>query len=443
MASAPICLLGLSHRTAPVDIRECYAFDEEGALAVVSGLVGSDIREAVLLSTCNRTEIYGVGSDGDGPEKVQAAMLESLARAKDRSVSELEPHIYRMDGTEAVRHLFRVAGSLDSLVLGEPQILGQVKTAYRIGTTAGTVGPVLSRFFERAFKVAKEIRTSTGVGTGQVSVGSIAVDLSRKVFGDLSRCSVLLLGAGKMAEAVARTLSSAGAGRVLVANRTVDKALKVAERYGWKGSALDDLPSLLIDADVVIASVAYPGHLIDRASLKGVMGRRRFKSMFLVDIAVPRVIDPASTDLEGVYLYNIDDFNRIIADHLKRRSQDVRQAEAIIAREVEGAERWLRTQAVQPLVAELCRRTGEIREREVARALRELGDLTDEQQKVIQVMASSLANKLMSDPLTTLRESVNGHEGDVLAAAVRRLFRLEANGAGHGPEQDENGGGDT
>ncbi|HOI09529.1 MAG TPA: glutamyl-tRNA reductase [Myxococcota bacterium] len=425
MAAPSILLVGLSHRTAPVAVRERFAFDEEGARAVLADLSARGLGESVLLSTCNRTEVYAIGTDGLAAEAARERIVAALCDAKGAAAAEIGPHLYALDGVGAVRHLFRVAASLDSLVLGEPQILGQAKTAYRIAGEAGTVGPVLGRFFERAFKVAKEIRTNTGVGTGQVSVGSIAVDLARKVFGDLGQCTVLLLGAGKMAEAVAKTLSSAGAQRVVVANRTVEKAMRVAERYGWTGTALADLPALLVDADVVIASVASPGFVADRAGLRTVMARRRYRPMFLVDIAVPRVLDPQAADLEGVYLYNIDDFNQIIADHLKRRAQDVRQADAVVAREVEGVDRYLRMLEIQPLVSELGRRAARLRERETARALHELGELTDAQRKVVEALAGSLVNKLMADPLATLRDAAQSGGADALADAARRLFRLD------------------
>ena len=232
MAVPAITLVGLSHKTASVAVRELYAFDDEQARAVLEDLKARGVQEAVLLSTCNRVEVYGVSSGETGHQEIRSKIVESLAMAKGVNSNEIVPHLYTLEGIAAIRHLFRVAASLDSLVLGEPQILGQTKSAYRIASEAGTVGPVLGRFFERAFKVAKEVRSSTGVGTGQVSVGSIAVDLARKVFGDLAKCTVLLLGAGKMAEAVAKTLAAAGAQKVVVANRTVERAMAVAEQFG-------------------------------------------------------------------------------------------------------------------------------------------------------------------------------------------------------------------
>jgi glutamyl-tRNA reductase len=431
MAVPAITLVGLSHKTASVAVRELYAFDDEQARAVLEDLKARGVQEAVLLSTCNRVEVYGVSSGETGHQETRSKIVESLAMAKGVNSNEIVPHLYTLEGIAAIRHLFRVAASLDSLVLGEPQILGQTKSAYRIASEAGTVGPVLGRFFERAFKVAKEVRSSTGVGTGQVSVGSIAVDLARKVFGDLAKCTVLLLGAGKMAEAVAKTLAAAGAQKVVVANRTVERAMAVAEQFGWSGVSLENLRSLLIEADVVIASVAYPGFIIDRAGLRALMSKRRYRPMFMVDIAVPRVLDPKAADLEGIYLYNIDDFNQIITEHLQRRAQDVRLADAVIEREVQGIDRYLKKLEIQPLVSQLGKRAADLRQRETQRALMELGDLTDAQRKVVEALANSLVNKLMADPLATLQKAAQDGDVNQLADAARRLFHLQGSDSPH------------
>jgi glutamyl-tRNA reductase len=438
MAVSPIVLVGLSHRTAPIAVRERFSLDEDACRRILGLLRGVGMREAVVLSTCNRTELYGVGDDGLVADAIQRAAARVLAEDRGARLDEVEPHVYRMDGLDAVRHLFRVTSSLDSLVIGEPQILGQAKDAYRVAMEAGTVGAVLARFFEKAFKVAKEVRTTTGVGTGQVSVGSIAVDLARQVFGDLSKSTVLLLGAGKMAEAVGKTLAAAGARRVVVANRTVEKAMKVAETYGWSGAPLTDLPELIVEADVIIASLASPGYVIDRPLVKGALARRKHRAVFLVDIAVPRVIEPEVSGLEGAYLYNIDDFNQIVEEHMRRRSGDVHKADDIIGREVEGVERYLRTLEVQPLIAALGQRAQDLREREVARALKELGEASPEVRKVVEALATSLTGKLLHDPICVLREAAHAGTGTGLAEATRVLFRLEGEtrpgktGAGNG-----------
>jgi len=328
-------------------------------------------------------------------------------------------------GMDAVRHVFRVACALDSMVVGEPQVLGQVKRAFSLASSAGATGPILARLYERAFKVAKEVRASTGVGTGQVSVGSVAVDLARRVFGDLSRSAVLLLGAGKMAEAIARTLAAAGARRVLVANRTLARAVQVAESHGWQGTSLENLEGLLCDADVVIASLASPKFVVDKAAMKRVLARRRYRPCFLIDVSVPRVLDPEVLRLEGAFLYDLDDLDRMIRSGLDRRLQDVQKAEEMVAREVTNFERFLRTKSVQPIVAAMGRKANELRDRELARALAELPGLTEGQRQVVSALASSLVAKLISDPVMVLKEAAQNGEAGPLVEAAQRLFRIE------------------
>ncbi len=420
-----IWLVGLSHRTATVSVREQFSFDDEAAgrlLGTLRDKVG--VPEAVLLSTCNRTEVYVVtGGEAQDRGTVRTAVLREVAGARGRPLQDIEPYLYDRVGLDAVRHLFRVAASLDSLVVGEPQILGQVKNAYRIAREAGTLGPVLTRVFEKSFKAGKDVRAMTEVGTGEVSVGSVAVDLARKVFGDLGRCSVLLVGAGKMGEAVARALASGGVRAVVVANRTLERARDVAGRYGWTGVPLDDLPGLLRTSDAVIASVASSGYLLDRALLKRVVAARRYRPLFLVDIAVPRVIEPEAGREEGVYLYNIDDFNEIISEHLKRRRADVQTAEAIIAREVAAVERAFREQDVQPLIARLTQWAVALKDQEVARALREIGPTDERQARVIEAMAASLVNKMLHHPILALRRGAQDGREEVVEA-VEEMFGL-------------------
>lgn len=434
MAAPVFGLIGLSHRTADVAVRERMALDEEARVRLHEGLEEAGIAESVVLSTCNRTEIYGVGRPGMDVERTERALVEVLCRNRGVPVAAVQAHLYRMRGIDGVRHLFRVAAALDSLVIGEPQILGQVKDAYRASLEQGRVGPLLARFFEKAFKVAKEVRTDTEVGSGQVSVGSIAVDLARQVFGNLGESTVLLLGAGEMAEAVARALSAAGARQVVVANRTLERAMVVAERHGWTGRSLEDLSGLLVEADVVIASLGAPQWVVDQARMREALRSRRNRPVFLVDIAVPRVVEPSIARMEGAYLYNLDDFQEVVQGHLRRRAADLSKAEGIIAREVEGMQRYLRVLEVQPVLAALGQRAAEIREREVARAIRELPQDSPEVRKVIEGLGHSLASKLMHDPLCVLRESAWSGEGGDVAEAARRLFRLPEDGAESGQE---------
>ncbi|MBL6974228.1 MAG: glutamyl-tRNA reductase [Deltaproteobacteria bacterium] len=424
MGNGPLRVMGLSHHTAPVAIRERFAFDDEAAVRLLrTASKRFDVREAVLLSTCNRTEIYYVDPAGRNPEDVRTGLLKEMAAARGRQPADLEEYLYVKADLDMVRHLFRVASSLDSLVLGEPQILGQVKSSYRLASEAGTLGGHIGKVFERAFKVAKEIRNSTAVGEGEVSMGSVAVDLAGKVFGDLSQCTVLMIGAGKMAEAVARTLASAGVQRVVVANRSEERALKVAEKFGWNGTTLDDLPSLLDTSDMVIASVSFPGYVVDRRLMKAVMARRRFRPVFVVDISLPRVVEPEVGRLEGAYLYNIDDFNQIIGEHLCRRAQDADAAEDLINREIASVQRKLRELSIQPLIGRLRDRSMELKDREMARALGAMGDVDEEQRKILDAMATSIVNKMLHNPINALRQSTQD-ERDHVADAARELFGL-------------------
>lgn len=425
MGEGPLRVIGLSHKTAPVDVRERFAYDDETAsrlLAAVSSRFG--VKEAVLLSTCNRTEMYFVEPTGTHSSKLTNDLLNEMAGARGRPSEDLREYIYEKAGLDMVRHMFRVTSSLDSLVLGEPQILGQVKNAYRIAREAGTLGRHLGRTFERSFKVAKQIRSTTAVGEGEVSVGSVAVDLARKVFGDLSDSSVLMIGAGKMAEAVAKTLSSSGSPRVIVANRTHERARKVADEYGWTGVSLSEVNELLVESDIVIASVSHPGYLVDRLTMKSVMARRRFKPAFLVDISLPRVVEPDVGRLEGAYLYNIDDFNQIIEGHLRRRAQDADAAQTLIEQEISSVEKNLRELNIQPLIGSLRSRSMELKDRELNRAVKALGELTEDQRQTLETMASSIVDKMLHHPIIALRRSVQEQRDDV-AEAVRELFGLE------------------
>lgn len=432
-------LVGLSHKTAPVEVRELFAFDDESAVALLRIFrerLGA--AEAVLLSTCNRTEVYVVLGAGKGLEPLRTAIVREVAAAKGRPGQELDPFTYCRTGLEAVQHLFRVAASLDSLVVGEAQILGQVRNAYRIAQAAGSLGPLLSRVFERAFKAAKQVRTMTAVGRWGVSVGSVAVDLAKKVFGDLGRCSVLLIGAGKMGEAVARALAAAGARKVVVANRTIEKAEQVASLHGWDAATLEGLEGLLVRSDAVIASVAYPGYLMTRALLKKVVAARRFAPVFIVDIGVPRVVEPEAANLEAVYLYDIDDFNTIISEHLRRRKAEVEAAEAIIAKEAASMQRFLVEQEIQPVVASLMKFANAIKEQEVSRAVRELGLGDQRQIEIVQAMASSIVKKLLHNPVLYLRQSALEGRREVIEAAVQ-IFGLDGLGEDETAEDADEG----
>lgn len=420
MSMDEIRCVGLSHKTASIDVRESIAFEgEDEVKQMLKILMNQGVKEVVLLSTCNRTEIYYIPIK-EGFE-VRERIVQSLADFKGVRRDSFSPFLYDMAGIEAVRHLYRVASSMDSMVVGEPQVLGQVKEAWRWAKDANCIGTTLNRIFERAFKISKEIRTVTKIGFGGVSIGSIAVDLAKKVFGSLSRVTVLLIGAGKMAEAVAKALSFAGAMKVMVANRTIDRAHKVADRFAWGSADLSDIVSLVAQSDVVIASVYAPDYLITSQLMEKVIRMRRGRAIFLIDIGVPRVIDPEVSKMDGVYAYNIDDFNEIVKEHLSKRSQDLGKAEEIISMEIEKFIRFQRETKVEPLISALYAKANEIKDRELTKTLNEIKGLDEEGKKAIEAMAKAIITKILHDPVNVIRSSA-AQGKDEIADMCRELF---------------------
>jgi len=417
--------VGLSHKTAPIALREVFAFNEEEALDFLRNLQALDITtEAVLLSTCNRTEVYAIRKSAVDEAVFVRTIVSLLATKKGRTENEILSHIYALVGVEGLHHLMRVASSLDSLVVGEAQILGQVKAAYRIAVQAGTVHGLLSRIFERVFKVAKDVRSKTGVGVGEVSVGSVAVDIASKVFSDLKKCSVLLIGAGKMGEAVAKTLSSSGGTKVVVANRTLQKAQEVAQTYGWEASSLDALDYLLLSSDVVIASISYKGFICTKESLKKVMARRRFHPLFIIDISLPRVIEPSCSTLEGVYLYNIDHLNDIVKEHLRKRHISADRAERMVEEAVKTFEAFLRVAEIEPIISRVMQDVEEIKNQELQKARKALMGGVRSLDEVLDAFASSIVSKVFARPLSIIRSEARKGNSDVLEAFIT-LFGLE------------------
>jgi glutamyl-tRNA reductase len=417
--------IGLSHKTAPIRLRELFAYNEDEAVDFLRTLQSLGIiDEAVLLSTCNRTEVYAVRNMASDKETFVVKVISLIASKKGQSEKELTRNIYSIAGLDAILHLLRVASSLDSLVVGEPQIFGQVRAAHRIAVQAGTVHGLLSRIFERVFKVAKDVRTKTGVGVGEVSVGSVAVDIASKVFSDLKTCSVLLLGAGKMGEAVAKTLKSGGATRVVVANRTLQKAEEVAQTYGWEASSLETLDSLLLSSDVVIASISHRGYICTRHNLKKTMALRRFRPLFIIDISLPRVIEPSCATLEGVYLYNIDHLNDIVQEHLQRRHISADVAEGMVEEELKTFEGFLRVAEIEPVISRVMHSVEEIKTQELQKAKKALMGRAKSPDEVLDAFASSIIAKVLAKPLSTLRSEAKKGNSDVLEA-FKMVFGLE------------------
>ena len=428
-----LCIVGVNHRTAPVALRERLAFGAAAlptALAELKNMTG--VHEAAIVSTCNRVEIVIVTS---APTSAAAAMIEQfLARNREVERASFAPHLYVYGGRGAVRHLFRVAASLDSMVVGEPQILGQLKEQYVAAASAGTSGPVLHKAFHRAFTVAKRVRTETGIASKSVSVASVAVDLTRTIFETLADKTVMLIGAGKMSELVARNLQARGCGDIMVTTRTFDHAVALARELSGTPLPFERLAEYLKHADIVIGSAGAADHLVGPALVHEVLRARKQKPMFFVDLAVPRNFDPAINDLDNVYVYDMDDLARTSADNTGEREREALRAEAIVESEVDRFVQWLGGLDVVPTIVALRSKIEAIRQGELEKALASLQDQAPRHRALLDALTSSIVNKILHAPLASLKRDTAADEPD-LAASVRRLFDLEL-GA---PPRDDDG----
>ena len=412
--------LGLNHLTAPVALRERIAFPPEATAPALAELVAvPGVREAAILSTCNRTELYCNVESG-----AEAAPAAWLSRHRELTNGRVDEFLYRHHDADAVRHLFRVATGLESMVLGEPQILGQVKDAYAFARDAQTLKTPLERLFQNTFAVAKRVRSDTRIGANPVSVAFTAVRLAERVFADLAEACVLLIGAGETIELAARHLSEAKVRRLIVANRTLDNAQSLATRFGGYAIALSDLGKHLAEADVVIASTASREPVLLREHVAAAIATRRRKPMFLVDIAVPRDIEPSVGDLEDVYLYTIDDLRQVIDENLRSRREAAREAEAMIELSVEHFMGWWRTLDLHNPVVELRRGAEADRDEALAKAHAMLarGKTAEE---ALAFLANTLTNKLLHAPSANLRAAALRGDEELLRAA-ERLFDSNA-----------------
>ena len=415
-----LLVLGLSHKTAPVDIRERFAIEEAALSHAATRACDAGLGEAFVLSTCNRVELYGVAED---PTALGDRLTDVLAAAGD--VRALRRHSYQHHGRDAVHHLFRVAASLDSLVVGEPQILGQLKAAYETCRGAGLTGPALNRATSRAFSVAKRVRSQTGIGRHAVSISSVAVDLARQIFGDLSNRVVALVGAGKMGQLAARQLAQTGVEELLVANRNFARAHDLAARLGGHPRELEELPRLLVEADIVVTSTGARGFLIERRAMKRAMKARKHRPIFLVDIAVPRNVDPKVHTLDNVYVYDVDDLTSVADENLATRRREAEQAEQLVSLEAEKFLRELAGLTVKPTIVALRRKAEAIKRAELDRARRHFGDLDPELLASIERFGDGILNKLLHDVLVNLKRSAAEPGPIDLAAAVRQLHQLD------------------
>lgn len=420
-----IVLLGMNHRTAPVDVREHFASDEPGAL--LQKLVDRpEIVEATLLSTCNRVEVVVTTENPDGAKyALYEFFARDLANGEGPAAGALEELTYLRQGREAVEHVFRVASSIDSMVVGEPQILGQVKDAYREATEAGVAGAVLSRLFQRAFATAKRVKNETGIAQRPVSVARVAVDLAKQIFETLEDKSALLIGAGDMIEAALIALHDHGLGERKVANRTVANAEALAERFGGTAHGLDELDSLLSDSDIVLTCVGGDTPLLTRARIKRSLKGRRGRPLFLIDIGVPRNVDPAVHKLDSAYLYDLDDLQEVAAANEKERRRESERAERIVYEEREQFEGWMVALQAVPTIRNLRDRAESIRSGEIDRFAGRLR-LEGGQNEILEQLTRSIVNKLMHSPIAQLRDETDREAGLIRLEEARRLFGLDA-----------------
>jgi glutamyl-tRNA reductase len=416
--------LGISHKTAPIELRERLALTEGRAVGVLGELrTHEQVSEAAAISTCNRTELYLVVTD---PVEAENLALGALSRQAGIRPTELIESLYSYRGIDAGRHLFRVAAGLDSMIVGEAEIQGQVKRAYELALVEGVTGAILNRLFRGALAAGKRVRGETRIGEGGISVPSAAVELATRTLGELTGRHVLLIGAGETAELTARALTVRGVETVFVANRRYDRALGLAERFGGSAVRLEDLPGQLEVADIVISSTNSPHHLVEREELELVAGARGERPLLLIDLAVPRDIDPSCRDVTGVVVRDVDDVQTIAERNASGREVEARGAELIVAAELARFERWLGSLEVLPTVASLRVRADEIVTRVLAENAGRFEELSEEDRRRIDAMARAIASRLLHEPTLRLKRAAEGADAYQQVAALRELFGLDA-----------------
>ncbi|HEY8517767.1 MAG TPA: glutamyl-tRNA reductase [Candidatus Binatia bacterium] len=436
-ARVELWVIGLNHRSAPVELRERLAFSDEDIVPALGRVLESTpVDEAVLLSTCNRVElVVAAPPDVDVVEPV----TQFLARERGVPAATIAAHAYAHRGKGAVQHLFRVASSLDSMMVGEPQILGQLKEQFRRAAECSAASRVLRRCFERSFSVAKRVRSETGVAGKAVSLSSAAVELARRIFDDLGDKTAMLIGAGKMSELAARHFVANGIASVIVTNRSFDRAVELARTFGGTPVPFERYSQYLPLADVVLGSVATAGYILGPSQLHDVLRARRRKPMFFIDLGVPRNFDPAINDLENVYLYNIDDLAHVADDHRAEREREAVRGEEIVREEAERFWRWMSSRDVTPTIVALRGKLDGIRRAELDRAIAALRKLEPEERRALEAMTQAIVNKILHQPLSVLKQLAMQDEAEAaqVAELVHRLFALEAGDTGR--ERDADG----
>jgi glutamyl-tRNA reductase len=422
---------GLSHRTAPLEVREQLALEEDKIREILSDLSGRGLlAEVMILSTCNRVELYGVA---EVPGEARSAAFARLGAQRGLRLPDIEPLLYTKTEDEAVLHAFRVASSLDAMVLGEPQILGQVKDAFALGQSSSTVGPLLHSLMTQAFSVAKKVRSETEIGRLAVSVSFAAVELARKIFGSLEGKSVLLVGAGEMGELAARHLVDQGTLPVYVANRTSSRAQELARTLAGTAVPFEQLSATLAMVDIVITSTAAPEPIIRKADVQQALHVRRSRPLFFIDIAVPRNVDAAVNELDNVFCYDVDDLRSVVESNLRERQREAQRAEALVRREVERFAQRLKDLDVVPTIVSLREKVEAIRRAEVDKALSRLPQSDEETRRVLEALSQAIVNKVLHAPTAKLRDSSRAGHGRRWTELISELFGLRA------PDKPEQG----
>ena len=419
-----IIIIGINHKTAPVELREKLSFTESQLTRSLAFCrEQSRIYECAILTTCNRTEIYAVGTD---QESLCQLIMQMLAEIKDIDTEAVRPNLYIYAQDKAVQHLFTVTAGLDSMILGETQILGQVKDAYAKANEAGTVSSTFHALFRQAVTAAKRVQTETGINQNAASVSYAAVELAKKIFGRLDNRTVLILGAGKMSELTLRHLYDQGVKKVIVVNRTKERADKLADCFGGVAEYFEKRRDCLVQADIVISSTGAPHFVLEKEEMMSVMRSRRGKPIFLIDIAVPRDIDPKINDLDNVYLYDIDDLQAVVASNLKDREHEAVKARLIIREEISEFQIWFKTQEVTPLIAALRGKAEAIRQAELEVSLgKRLASLSDKEKKHVENLTKAIVNRILREPVLRIKEFALDDNSELYVASLCQLFDLK------------------
>ncbi len=420
-----IILMGVNHKTAPVEVREKLALTqvERPVTTVFENL--PSCQEIVFLSTCNRVEVIAASAS---PNKAKSEIMEFWMKHSGLDEEVLSRCSYCHEGIEAIRHVFRVASSLDSMVVGEPQILGQMKEAYRMALDEGCSGQLLNKLMHKAFSVAKRIRTETRIASQAVSISYAAVALARKIFGELSGKKAMLIGAGEMAELAAQHLKTNGVDELVVANRTLERAIDLAKALDGRAISLEELDDALVETDIVISSTGAPGIIIHKERVQKIMRPRRHRLLFFIDIAVPRDIDPGVNDIDNVYLFDIDELKEVVEENKAERQREAVKAERIIEAEVIKFRKWLSSLDIVPVIKGLQEKAESIRKRELARTLKNLKHLEEKDIKAVEKLTQSLVSKLLHDPIIFLKKGAKDEDREQILSLITRLYSL--NGLG-------------